>query len=380
MTSTAPPAQPAPSPVRQGATLVEHFQRQLAARGNEPSLRFMAAGRWVTITWEQFGAASRRLAAFLAAEGVPEQGHVAIWSANRPEWHLADMAVLSLRSRPVPVYLTLSAEQAAYVLDHSETEVIVVESVALLDRLLSVRRQVPSLRRVVVLEGLDRPTEDGWAIPWFEALRRGEEALDRVSSELARRAASVTLDDVATLIYTSGTTGPPKAVMLTHANIAAATASVAQFIHADAGDRALSYLPLAHIAERNVSEFRSYVYGNVTYFAAGMDKLGEHLRDIRPTLFFAVPRIWEKMAAGIRAQVAAAAGIRGRLLRWALRVGEQRSAVRQRDEAVGASLRRRHDIADRLVRPVHHEPSRRRAFRHSRAGCPGHRAAHRRGR
>jgi long-chain acyl-CoA synthetase len=349
VTSTASAAQPAPSPVRQGATLVEHFQHQVATRPSAPSLRFVAAGRWVTITWEQFSAASRRFSAFLAAEGVPEQGHVAIWSANRPEWHIADMAVLSLRTRPVPVYLTLSAEQAAYVLDHSETEVIVVENVALLERLRSVRGQVPSLRRVVVLDGLDQASDDGWAIPWSEALRRGEEAMDRVGSELARRAASVSLDDVATLIYTSGTTGPPKAVMLTHANIAAATASVAQFIHADADDRALSYLPLAHIAERNVSEFRSYVYGNVTYFAASMDKLGEHLRDIRPTLFFAVPRIWEKMAAGVRAQVGAATGLRGRLLRWAIAVGEKRTAVLQRGGTVGASLQRRHALADKLV-------------------------------
>jgi len=346
---TAPSAAPQSPLPPQGLTLVQHFQRQLAARPNAPAMRFMAAGRWVTITWQQFGAASRRIAAQLAGEGVGEQEHVAIWSNNRPEWHIADVAILSLRCRPVPVYLTLSAEQAAYVLAHSEARVAVVENVALLEKLQSVRSELPALRRVIVVDGLDSATADGWAIPWSEALRLGEESLSQRGAELDRRAAAVSLEDVATLIYTSGTTGPPKAVMLTHANCAAATASVSQFIDVSPDDRVLSYLPLAHIAERSVSEFRSYVYGNVVYFAQSIDRLGEHLRDVRPTQFFAVPRIWEKMAAAVRGQVSASTGVKGRLLRWAVSVGEKRSDARRGGGDVSASLQRRYALADRLV-------------------------------
>lgn len=350
VTSSAPTAAPAASQSPPGGqTLVEHFQRQVATRPASPSMRFMAGGRWITITWQQFGAAARRIAAYLATEGVAEQEHAAIWSANRPEWHIADAAILSLRCRPVPVYLTLSGEQAAYVLAHSETQVAFVENVALLEKLQSVRGEVPALHRVVVIDGLDSATADGWAIPWSEALQRGEQALGERGAELDRRAASVQLDDVATLIYTSGTTGPPKAVMLTHANIAAGVASLSGMVEAGEGDRVLSYLPLAHIAERSVSEFRSYVYGNVTYFAQSIDKLGEHLRDVHPTHFFAVPRVWEKMAAAIRGQVAAATGVRGRLARWAIAVGEQRSEARQTGRPVSAMLARRHAVADRLV-------------------------------
>ncbi len=332
------------------ATLVQHFQRQVSTRPAEPSLRFLGGGtRWVTITWGQFGAAARRISACLAEEGVPEQAHVAIWSSNRPEWHIADAAILSLRARPVPIYLTLSAEQAGYVLGHSEADVVVVENVALLDRVRVVRAQLPSLRRVIVVEGLDQPSDDGFAIPWTEALRRGEEAMARHGMELDRRAAAVSMDDIATLIYTSGTTGPPKAVMLTHANIAAAVASVAKFIDAFETDRTLSYLPLAHIAERMISEFRSYVYGNVTYFAVSPDRLGEHLRDIHPTVFFGVPRIWEKMAATVRGQLSAAPGVRGRLARWAVAVGERCSEARQRGDAPGGLLAAQHAVAERVV-------------------------------
>jgi long-chain acyl-CoA synthetase len=351
VTSTATPVHhpesQAPPP---GATLVQHLQRQLDTQASAPSLRFMgAAGRWVTITWGQFGSAARRIAAYLVDEGVPEQAHVAIWSGNRPEWHIADAAMLSLRTRPVPVYLTLSAEQAGYVLGHSEAQVIFVESPALLAHVLEVRAQLPGLRRVVVIDGLDQPSADGFAIPWAQALHRGEEALLRHGAEIDRRAAAVGMDDIATLIYTSGTTGPPKAVMLTHANIAAAVASVAGFIDAYDTDRALSYLPLAHIAERMISEFRSYVYGNVTYFAVSVDRLGEHLRDIRPTLFFGVPRIWEKMAAAARGQIEATPGVKGRLARWAIGVGERRSDLRQRGEQPSGLLARQHALADRLV-------------------------------
>ena len=350
MTSTAPTVHASTPQAPAGATLVEHLLRQVGTRADAPSLRFMGAnGRWVSITWGQFGAASRRIAAFLADEGVPEQGHVAIWSNNRPEWHIADAAVLSMRIRPVPIYLTLSGEQAGYVLGHSEAQVVFVENRALLDKVLSVRDQLPSLRRAVVIDGLDQPTPDGFAIPWAQVLHRGEQSLPRHGAELDRRAAAVAMDDIATLIYTSGTTGPPKAVMLTHANIAAAVASVAKFIDAHDTDRTLSYLPLAHIAERMISEFRSYVYGNVTYFAVSPDRLGEHLRDVRPTVFFGVPRIWEKMAASVRAQVAATRGAKGALARWAVGVGEKLSDVRQRGEQPNALLNAQHRVADRVV-------------------------------
>jgi long-chain acyl-CoA synthetase len=349
VTSTLTPTTPTPAQAPPTGTLVAHFRRQVETRAAAPSLRFVASGRWVTITWGQMGAAARRIAAYLVEEGVAEQAHAAIWSNNRPEWHIADAAILSVRCRPVPVYLTLSAEQAGYVLDHSESRVVFVESLALLDKLLAVRAQLPNLRRVVVIDGLIHPSHDGFAIPWAEALRRGEQSLERHDAELDRRAAAVAMDDIATLIYTSGTTGPPKAVMLTHANIAAAVASISSFIDAYDTDRTLSYLPLAHIAERMTSEFRSYVYGNVTYFAESIDKLGEHLRDVRPTGFFAVPRIWEKMAAGVRGQVQSAPGVRGRLARWAIGVGERRSDLRQRGATPGALLQRQYALADRLV-------------------------------
>jgi long-chain acyl-CoA synthetase len=330
------------------STLVEQFRRQLRERPDRPSLLLRAGGRWAPVTWRQFGDASRRLGAWLVEEGIAEQGHVAIWSGNRPEWHVADMAVLSARCRPVPVYLTVSAEQAAYILDHSQSELAVVEGPDVLARLLSVRDRLPRLRRVVVLDAATAVSEDGLVISWQEALRRGQEALDARSSELERRAVSVASEDVATLIYTSGTTGPPKAVMLTHANVIAGVRAIMSLEPAYDDDRVLSYLPLAHIAERLASEFRSYVIGNPTWFSA-IDRLGEDLREVRPTTFFGVPRVWEKMAARIRGELERQPPSRRRVGRWAIATGERVADLRQAGRQVPPRLAASHALAERLV-------------------------------
>jgi long-chain acyl-CoA synthetase len=343
-TSLAVPGTPQTT-VTQRPTLVAHFERQLSTRPDAVAMHFRAGTRWAPITWRQFGDAAQRMTAMLVAEGVGPGEHVAVWASNRPEWHIADAGILRGAMCPVPVYLTLSPDQAAYVLDHSETKVAFVENAAVLDKVLSVRDRLAGLRRVIVMEGLAAAAEDGFVIPWSEALSRGSAALEKNREELGRRSAAVRADDVATLIYTSGTTGPPKAVRLTHRNVLAAAAGFETFIHADAEDRVLSYLPLAHIAERLSSEFRQHVYGNATWFGRA-DHLVDDLREVRPTLFFGVPRIWEKMAASLRAQVDRMPGVRGWLARWAVHVGTRAAAI---PSPRSPWLRWRHRLADRLV-------------------------------
>ena len=340
----APQAAPSLAPddpdLRQ-TTLVEHFRRQIRERGTSPSLCFHAGGRYTAISWADFGRAARRWSAFLLAEQVEPQEHVAIWSANRPEWHIADIGVLSLRCRPVPVYLTLSADQAGYVLGHSESVVAVVENPALRDRVLAERANLPRLRRIVVLEGQEEPSSDGFVIPWQGALDRGDAVMEERWAELEARANAVSLEDVATLIYTSGTTGPPKAVLLTHGNVAAAVWALDEFAAASPAARVVSHLPLAHIAERLTSEFRSYVYGHPVFFVENVGVLGERLREVRPTMFFTVPRVWEKMAQRVQHGVADLSGARRRLAEWALRKGAAAVA--------GGGSGRDAKLADRLV-------------------------------
>ncbi len=316
--------------------LVRAFAGQVSSRAAEPAMYFRNGDGFEAIDWASFGAGARRFSSYLLTEGVAEQDHIAIWAGNRPEWHVADMGTLALRCRPVPVYQTLSAEQAQYVLGHSESRVVVVETEELAEQVLTHRAELPDLRRIVVMGGLTQPSADGLVMSWSDALQRGENALDANAMALDARAAAVDREDIATLIYTSGTTGPPKAVLLTHANIMATTAALSTVMDASSDDRVLSYLPLAHIAERQVSEFRSYIYGNPVWFLDGVPNLGERLREVRPTVFFAVPRVWEKMSQTIHNGVAALPVHRRIIAKLALRIGKSVATRREQGKKIGA--------------------------------------------
>ncbi|TMF15580.1 MAG: long-chain fatty acid--CoA ligase [Chloroflexi bacterium] len=342
-TQMAPHGRPAPAA---GATVVEAFHRQVATRGTAKALYFKAGDRYQGISWAEFGLAARRWSAYLLSQGVAEQEHVAIWAGNRPEWHISDIGILSVRARPVPIYLTLSADQARYVLGHSESKVVLVGNTTIRDKVLEVRDHLPALRRVVVMEGQDKPSDDGFVVSWQQALDTGDAALIEHGDHIDRRAASVSLDDVATLIYTSGTTGPPKAVLLTHANVMAAIHALEEFMTATPDDRFVSHLPLAHIAERLSSELRSYAFGCSVYFVDNIASLGASLRAVRPTAFFTVPRVWEKMADQVRKGVDELPPPRRRLAHWALRTaaraqvtGTQSFSARLADRLVLAKLR-----------------------------------------
>ena len=328
-------------------TIVENFGRQVSTRPDAPAMYFRTGQRYTPISWGEFAKGVRRLAAYLIAEGVAQQEHVAIWSGNRPEWHVADMAILSARCRPVPVYLTLSADQAKYVLAHSQTRVAFVEGQEQCARVLEVREGLPSLQRVVVISGELGVPSDGFVVSWQEALSRGDEARPSLGREADNRAASVALEDVATLIYTSGTTGPPKAVPLTHANVAAANDGLDEFLDTTADDRVLSYLPLAHIAERLSTEFRSYAKGHPVWFCDGVENLGKRLREVRPTMFFGVPHVWETMAAQVQKGVEELPWPRRVLARWAVKAGAREFARSTQRSSHATSRRSR--LADRLV-------------------------------
>ena len=173
MTATAPTALATTAPQSPSDPLVTAFLRQVAARAKEPALYFRTGDRYAPIDWATFGRAARRFAAYLLSEGLGEHEHVAIWANNRPEWHIADAGILTIRCRPVPVYLTLSAEQGGYVLGHSESRVIVVEDEKLLDRVMEQRANLPSLVRIVVMSGQPADSHDGLVLGWLDALNLG---------------------------------------------------------------------------------------------------------------------------------------------------------------------------------------------------------------
>ena len=168
-------------------TLVDHLLAQVRTRAQRPCMYTRSGDRWVPISWGQFGAGARRLASFLVDEGIKAGDHVAIWANNRAEWHTADAAILMVRGVPVPVYQTLSADQAQYVLNHSETRVAFVEDETLLARVLEQRDQLRHLRRVVVMEGLDNPRRTA---SWSPGSRRSAGGDEHARGQRRRRSTS----------------------------------------------------------------------------------------------------------------------------------------------------------------------------------------------
>jgi long-chain acyl-CoA synthetase len=346
--SRKPPGGRLIGPVQEHS-LVELFRRQAAARADEPAMFHRSSERWVPIAWREYAEQARRLAGLFISLGLEEGQHVAIWSFNRPEFIITSTATMLARACTAPLYQTLSAPEAAYVLGHSDAPIAVVENEELLTRVLATRDQLPALRCVVLMDGSAPDGTGAFVLSWAEAMQRGSVALAQVAAELDRRSDSVQPSDVATLVYTSGTTGPPKAVMATHGNLIAAINALGPIVDLSSGDRVLSYLPLAHILERLNSEVRLYSAGNALWFAASIAEMPAEVRDLRPTCFVGVPRVWEKMASTIDAAIDALPAPRRRVARWAIGVGE--AAVDRGQRGVPATRMQHlsHRVADRLV-------------------------------
>jgi long-chain acyl-CoA synthetase len=332
-----------------GRTLVELFRNQAASRADQPAMFRRAGDQWQPTTWNVYAQHARELAAFFIGAGLREGEHVAIWSFNRPEFLIASTATMLAGACTAPLYQTLSAAEAGYVLGHSEAPIAVVENAELLAEVLTVRDRLPALRCVVLVDGAAAAGDGAFVVSWADAMRRGIDALPRLAAEVDRRSDAVQSTDVATLVYTSGTTGSPKAVMATHANLIAAINALGPIVELSAEDRVISYLPLAHILERLNSEVRLYCAGNALWFAASIADMPDQVRDLRPTCFVGVPRMWEKMAATITEAIEALPATRRRIARWAITVGEQAVDRGQRGDPPTRVQRLRHRVADHLV-------------------------------
>ncbi len=321
-----------------GPTIVHRFVDQVARHGDRVALRHRTHAGWATLTWREYGEAVTEVATGLAGLGIGPGDRVAILSDNRPEWHITDVAVLALGAVTVPLYQTSAPAQVVHALNDSGATVIVVDGEVQLAKVTGVRSQTPELRTVVAL---DAAGDDGRALTWWELRELGR---DPARSTLAQRAARLAPSAAATIVYTSGTTGAPKGAVLTHANIAFTASAVTAVVTVGPDDRFVSFLPLSHIAERIVSHFGQITAGGETWFARSLATVAEDIHDCHPTVFFAVPRIWQKLHEAIVAQVAHQTGAHGMVARTYLGLAAAGgSGLRWRllDRVVGRIVRTR---------------------------------------
>jgi long-subunit acyl-CoA synthetase (AMP-forming) len=262
-----------------------------------------------TWTWGEAAGDVRKAARAFLALGVKPGGAVSVVGTNRPEWVIADLGAIAAGGVPAPIYPTLTAEQAGYIANHSEATVAVVLDKAQLDKLRLVRP--PNLRWFVLMTG-EPDAKD--VLSWEQFMARAEETPD---AEIDKRLDGIDPTGIATLIYTSGTTGPPKAAMLTHKNLEFAARIAQQVADVRADDVMVSYLPLSHIAEQMLSIHGPIVSGGQIAFCDDFEKLVPTLQKVEPTIFFGVPRVWEKVQAGLEAKFAEAPEGKRKLLAWA---------------------------------------------------------------
>jgi long-chain acyl-CoA synthetase len=275
-------------------TIVGAFRNTVQRFPEEPALHFRGTADWQVITWADYGGRVDQVAAALEEFGIEPGDRLAIFSGNRFEWHLADLGILSHGNVTVPLYPTSSSEEVAYLLGHSESRICFVENQELLAKVLKVWSELPHLERLVVFAD-DDGNDDPRVTSFSEACAVGSAGLARDPGIVEERARSIRPDQLATLVYTSGTTGPPKATMISHSNIIWTLRSAISVFRIEQGERFLSFLPLSHVAERMMSDFAAIVVAGDTWFAKNIGTVAHDLLECRPTIFFGVPRIWEKM-------------------------------------------------------------------------------------
>ncbi len=318
-------------------TILAAFEATVAAKPDRVAIR--TKDDQSTITWAQWRQRSREIAAGLHGLGLRSGGTLALLLSNRPEFHLCDMAAVMLGATPFSVYQTYAPNQIEFLLADAETEIAVVES-QYLDGLLQARAALPGLRHVVVVD--EEPEREDGLLSLLELERAGRDA----PAAPEGLAATVEPDGVLTLIYTSGTTGPPKGVQLTHRNMMAAVACVEQIVRFPEGSRVISWLPAAHIAERTAHHYLPIVYGMEVTTCPDPRQVLSYLPEVRPQWFFAVPRIWEKLKAGLEGMLESQPEQRREAVRDALDAGLQRVRLTQRGQEVPAELDERVRAAD----------------------------------
>jgi long-subunit acyl-CoA synthetase (AMP-forming) len=319
-------------------TMCEAFQITAAERAGQVALRTI--GGATSITFHDYAQRVRRLAGGLHALGVRRGDTVGVMLRNRPEFHLLDTAGMHLGATCFSIYNTSSAEQIAYLLRDAANRVLIVEA-AFLDRARAAAGEAGTIEHLIVLDGAP---EGALSIEEVEA------AEPNTSFDFDACWQAVRPDDVLTLIYTSGTTGPPKGVQLTHANELAQCRGIDAIAHPRPGGSVVSFLPLAHIADRGLTHYGQMVWAHTLTCCPEPVQVFAHVADARPTFFGSVPRIWEKLKAALEAGIAAEPDeAKKTATLYAIELGLRKVHAEQAGEQVSNDLREAYERADAAV-------------------------------
>jgi long-chain acyl-CoA synthetase len=326
-------------------TIVRRALDHARLRPSRPAYFEKVSGHWRPTSWKQFADQIRTAARALITLGFQPGGKVALLGFNKPEWVIVNHAAMAAGGAGAGIYTTCSPEEVQYIVDHSEALVVLVEDEHQYRKIEAKRAELPLLKWIVTMRGCPAIAAAD-VLSWDEFLAKGEAT---PASTLDERIDKLQQDELATLIYTSGTTGPPKGVMLSHKNLAWTARAMTDIGAGRDSDSCLSYLPLSHIAEQMASIHMPATVGSAVYYAESIDKVPDNLKEVQPTIFFGVPRIWEKFHAGVSAKLRQAEGAKKLLVDFTRQVCTAVSAKKCRGEAIGPLLEIQYRLADKLV-------------------------------
>ena len=307
-------------------TIPARLLEQARVRPAAPAYYIREDGIWKATSWSDYAKLVKQAGRALIALGMDAGQRTSILGGNRPEWCIFHVATMMAGGAPAGIYGTCSPEEVAYIVDHSESPVVIVEDIPQWKKIEAQRANLPRLKYVVLMAGAPK-VDDPMVLSWEAFLAKGDGVPE---DRLMERLHALEPSGLATLIYTSGTTGPPKGVMLTHENLAWTSLAANNLVKQTAGDWSLSYLPLSHIAEQMFTIHGPITIGSRTYFAENITKLRENLKEVQPTVFFGVPRVWEKFYSGVHGKISQATGIKGKLVNWAMGVGRRAAEERSK--------------------------------------------------
>ncbi len=328
------------------STLAEMFLKRAERSAAALAFQKKEEGIWEKTSWHEFYEAAASVATWLLDQGLALGDKVTVVGSTRPEWCISDFGGLLAGAVTVGAYPTLTPDQLAYILDHSDSRFAIVEDFEQLQKIINEKPKLEKLEKVILWRdtGLDKELDGiDWVVPLSAVLKT------RASRErIEKRVAEVKPADTAIIVYTSGTTGPPKGAMISHENIATVLSHPA-IMEFDEDDITLSFLPMAHVAERVLAFYGRINYGTATAYATSIPAVLEEVKEVRPTIFGSVPRIFEKAYARIQSEVDKAPGGKQKVFRWAEATGHQVVERWQRGESLPLGLSLKYKLADRIV-------------------------------
>ena len=357
---------PRPSEGLNHANVVQMLAARVAKTPDLPALRHKEGGAWRTLSWSQWQATAREIAAALTGELKVQRGdRVAIMAPTRLEWTLLDTAIAMAGAVSVPIYPSLTADHTTFILKDAGCVAVVTEHPEHIQRILNPEfaERIQGIRHIVHLEdryqpppGQPGPTVTLESLPaggpqrmsWAAFRQAGAAKIEEYGPRLDEIATQVGIEDELTYVYTSGTTGLPKGVVLLHRNLIYESWAIRNTVPVDETDEQLLILPLAHIFARHLV-FAAMETGIVSSFAESIEKTAANLQEVAPTFMGAVPRVYEKIYNKIMADVAEGSAVKQRIFHWCLDVGRKVSVCRQRGQAPPTGLALKMAVADRIV-------------------------------